>query len=87
MKKLHDKIRVIAQGKLDTMIDEASGAIDKIIDGTALTRQAMARLVQGHRTDTAYKAAVKKLADVVIGDLIEEFNSQQELPLAKKETL
>ncbi len=82
MKELHKKLKTDATAELSALITEGSKALAKItdtVDGT--DRYSLARLIVGGRTASMEKAVLSRMVKAKGEKLLEQYNTQQDLPL------
>ena len=85
MSKLREKLKERAEIELRGIVSDAGSALDGL--HPAVTAEDVATLVIGGRTATLEKKVILRMATAMENELVEQFNSQDDLPLGKKETL
>ena len=82
MSKLRKKLKDDAAIELESIVSDASAALDGL--HPALNCDDVARLIFGNRTATLSGKIINKMADHAEAELLDKYNTQQDLPIDDK---
>lgn len=74
---LDKQIKEMASVKVDDVVEAAYKAVEKVVKGTGLKTNDVARLVSGHKTKSTFDASVKVVAEKISADMMASLGNKE----------